>query len=201
MKLSERDWPHLRGTLFFGIAVIAAGVIAIWLSEKHVTNMQREQAILQEQVAQARARLSRIQEERRDLDAYYEEYRQLMERGVIGPEQRLSWIETIDRLRDQRGLFGTRYSIAPQKPFQSDVPLPGGPINLRSSDMTLQLTLLHEGELADFLEALQREARGMYLLRGCRVERVDPAVTLRYAPHLRADCDLTWLSLNQETRR
>ncbi len=201
MKLSERDWPHLRGTLIFAAIIIAAGAAAIWLSEKYVTNMQREQAILQEQVTQARAKLSRVQEERRDLDTYYEEYRQMMERGLIGPEQRLNWIETIDHLRDKHGLFGTRYSIAPQRAFQSDVPLPGGPVNLRSSEMTLQLTLLHEGELAGFLDALQRDAKGMYLLRGCRIDRVDASAALAYAPHLRADCDLVWLSLNQEAAR
>jgi hypothetical protein len=200
VKLSERDWPHLRGTLIFAVAVITGGAVAAWLSGKYVTNMQREQAILQEQVTQARAKLSRVQEERRDLDTYYEEYRQMMERGVIGPEQRLHWIETIDRLREQRGLFGTRYSIAPQKTFQPELPLPGGPINLRASDMTLQLTLLHEGELAGFLDALRREAKGMYLLRGCRMDRVDSGVTISYAPHLKADCDLTWLSLYQEPK-
>jgi hypothetical protein len=201
MKLSQRDWPHLRATLFLAIALIAAGAVAIWLSEQYVSNRQGEQSTLQQQVAEGRAKLSRVQEERRDLDTYYEEYRQLMDRGVIGPEQRLSWIETIDRLRDQRALFGTRYSIAPQRVFQPDIPMPAGPINLRSSDMTLQLTLLHEGELASFLQALQREAKGMYLLRGCRIDRVDPAATVTYAPHLKADCDLTWLSLNQETKR
>lgn len=198
MKLSERDWPHLRGTVVYAVVVIAAGAAAIWMSEKYVTSMQREQAILQEQVTQARTKLSRVQEERRDLDTYYEEYRQMMERGLIGPEQRLNWIETIDRLRDQRSLFGTRYSIAPQRAFQSDFPLPGGPVNLRSSDMTLQLTLLHEGELADFLAMLQREAKGMYLLRGCRIERIDASAAVSFAPQLRADCDLTWLSLAQE---
>lgn len=201
MKLSGRDWPHLRGTIIFATIIIAAGAAAIWLSEKYVTNMQREQAILQEQVTQARAKLSRVQEERRDLDTYYEEYRQMMQRGLIGPEQRLNWIETIDRLRDKHSLFGTRYSIAPQRAFQSDIPLPGGPVNLRSSDMTLQLTLLHEGELAGFLEALQRDAKGMYLLRGCRIDRVDVSGTITYAPHLRADCDLVWLSLSQEAPR
>jgi hypothetical protein len=67
--------------------------------------------------------------------------------------------------------------------------------------MTLQLSLLHEGELLNFFDALRREANGIFLLQGCRIERIDPTQQLRYAPQLNAECALDWLTLKQPGRR
>lgn len=199
MRLTRQDWPHLRGTVFFAAAVLALALAAVGAAHQFKTRMQQSHAALQAQVAQAHARLARTQEERKNLDDYYEEYRRLVARGVIGEEQRLDWIETIDRLRGQQQLFSARYTISPQRPFQPEMPLPGGPIDLVASDMRLQLTLLHEGELARFFEALREEAKGLFLLRGCQVRRA-AADPLRFGPQLEADCQLTWISLKDRPR-
>ncbi|WP_333844439.1 hypothetical protein [Pelomicrobium sp.] len=200
MKLTRQDWPHLRGTVFFAAAVLALALGAVGGAHQFKARMQQSYAALQAQVAQAHARLARTQEERKNLDDYYEEYRRLLARGVIGEEQRLDWIETIDRLRGRQQLFGARYTISPQRPFQPEIPLPDGPIDLRASDMRLQLTLLHEGELARFFEALREEANGLFLLRGCQVKRAASGVALRFGPQLEADCQLTWVSLKDRPR-
>lgn len=200
MRLTRQDWPHLRGTVFFAAAVLALALGAIGAAQQFKARMQQTHAALQAQVAQAHTRLARTQEERKNLDDYYEEYRRLVARGVIGEEQRLDWIETIDRLRGRQRLFGARYTISPQRPFQPEIPLPGGPIDLLASDMRLQITLLHEGELARFFEALREEAKGLFLLRGCQVRRAAAAAPLRFGPQLEADCQLTWISLKDRPR-
>ncbi len=195
MRLTRQDWPHLRGTVFFTAAVLALVLVAIGAAHEFKARMQRTHATLQSQVAQAHAQLARVQEERKNLDEYYEEYQRLVARGVIGEERRLDWIEAIDRLRGRQRLFGARYAISPQRPYQPDIPLPGGPIDLLASDMRLQLSLLHEGELARFFEALREEAKGLFLLRGCQVRRAAAAAPSRFGPQLEADCQLTWISL------
>lgn len=196
MRLTRRDWPHLRGTAFFAVAVLAPALIVMGLAHEFMARMDRKQAALQERAALARAQLARLEEERRNLDEYREEYQRLLARRVIGEEHRLDWIEAIDRIRDQRPIFSARYAISPQRPYQPEVPLPGEPLTLLASDMRLELTLLHEGELARFFEALRQEAKGMFLLQGCRISRLGPADDMRFAPHLEADCQLTWITLN-----
>lgn len=200
MKLTGNDCPRLQGTAIFAAAALALGMAGIIAAGQYVEHNQTQQAMAQEQVAQVRSKLSRVQEERRDLDAYYEEYQRLVSRGVVGDEKRLDWIEAIDRIREQRSIFSTRYAIAPQKAYLAPAGLAGG-INLVSSEMTLQLTLLHEGELLNFFDALRRESNGLFLLQGCRIERIDPTQQLRYAPQLNAECALEWLTLKQPGRR
>lgn len=200
MRLTRQDWPLLRGTVFFVAAVLAFALAAIGAAHQFKARMQRTYATLQAQVGKAHAQLARTQEERKTMNDYYEEYQRLVARGVIGEEQRLDWIEAIDRLRGRQRLFGARYTISPQHPFQPEIPLPGGPIDLLASDMRLQLTLLHEGELARFFEALREEAKGLFLLRGCQVRRIATSATLDFGPQLEADCQLTWISLKDRPR-
>lgn len=80
--------------------------------------------------------------------------------------------------------------------FGNPAPWPGGDAGAYAWSATplhLELELLHEGDLPDFLTRITQQSP--LLVRECRLFRaVDDASP---APRLRADCELQWLSLQR----
>jgi hypothetical protein len=68
--------------------------------------------------------------------------------------------------------------------------------------MKLQLGLLHEEQLFRFLQGLQRQVTGLFLVRSCQLQRAErdrPIKTNRTdLINIRAACDLEWLTINFE---
>lgn len=195
MKLTQRDLPRLKGTLILSLSLLAAGAGALFGANRFLASAQRELAAAGHRAAQARQKLEQVKEEGHNLSAYYAEYQALRLRGVIGEENRLDWIEAIEGARERRHLFAAKYAISPQQPFQPGFPFPGSSLSLRASEMKLTLTLLHEGQLVAFFDDLRAQAKGLYLLQGCRIGRIAAARELTYGPQLSADCTLLWVTL------
>jgi hypothetical protein len=63
--------------------------------------------------------------------------------------------------------------------------------------MKLNFRLLHEGDLMRFFNILSTKGVGLFHLNQCKLERLDSnATTVRFQPNLRAECNLTWITLN-----
>lgn len=81
--------------------------------------------------------------------------------------------------------------------FGNSAPWPGGDAGAyawRATPLHLELELLHEGDLPDFLAHITR--RSPVLVRECRLFRaLNDASPV---PRLHADCELQWLSLHYD---
>ncbi|HQT26697.1 MAG TPA: hypothetical protein PLK99_08910, partial [Burkholderiales bacterium] len=87
-------------------------------------------------------------------------------------------------------VFNMQYSVSPQEK------IPGsGPYSLNVNRATVNLDLLHEGRLLDFLDKLEAETKGLYLVEGCSVERIAGESAIGFEPHLKAGCTLIWVTL------
>lgn len=143
---------------------------------------------------EAEARLQRVRNEENEIRQDSLLFYQLQERGVIGEEQRLDWVELLEEIRDKRRLLDLRYEIAPQRPL--DAGAVGNFVFLLSS-MKVQMKLLHEEDLIRLLSDLRRQAKALIRIKGCNVERLPPTVAERAGDwaNLQADCEIDWLTL------
>jgi hypothetical protein len=118
----------------------------------------------------------------------------LQERGIIGEEQRLEWVELLKDIRDQRRLIDLRYDLAPQRLLDGGPP---GDFAFYASTMKLEVKLLHEEDLTRLLGDLQLQAKALIRVNRCRVERLPPSVDERAGRHanLVADCEIDWLTV------
>jgi hypothetical protein len=60
------------------------------------------------------------------------------------------------------------------------------------------LRLLHEEDLLNFINRLQREAKAMILVRGCKLIR-SPAANSASGAQLNAECTMEWITLRRAT--
>jgi hypothetical protein len=195
MNLTAADARKLALPLAALVLLLAAGGGLIWHA-KHVLRKENQQvAAAREERGQARERLSRIAEEEREVREKIEVYRRLKELNIIGAERRLEWVDAMARIRASRELLDLRYQVARQKLLTS---VPGKPasVDFYSSTMSVDLALLHEGDLLGFLSDLRNSGNAYYSVQRCSVARTGQAATgVSLVPRLRANCAIDLITI------
>ena len=199
MKFSTKDIPRIRGLLVMVILTLILGVIAVYVSDEILNEAHRSKITADQEWSDSVRKLERTKNEQEDLQGYYHQYQKLVEQNIIGEEKRLDWIESIEKIRNRLNIFSVKYKLEPQETLDmGGTDLPGSSFDLHRSSMTLGLSLLHEGQLLNFIDALSEEAKGMYLLDSCILTRNDLIRKLKFTPNLEAECTLGWITLNEK---
>lgn len=186
--LTVLKWPL---ALIVGAALLtSAGLLWSWNKTRAATEArsQAEQAL-----ARAQAQLGRSRQQQQLIAAHLADYEALAARGFIGAENRLAWIEAAQLAGREAGLPGLEYRLAPR----ADAPpaLAQG-LPLKQTLMTLNLPLLVETDLVQFLAALKRHAPGLHRVRGCTLSRTDDTpFAASSQPRLKAECEVLWYTV------
>ena len=162
----EIRWRRLRFSLAaFAAALLAGGAVAAaaWWQE-HRAGERMEAA--ETRLAAARGRYSALAGEREKWRRFGPLYRRLAAEGRIGGEQPARWTEAVGHA--VAGSPAARYRFGSTHVVEND-----GPVEVRATDMSLELQMRHEAELTRFLAALEREAPGTFTVSGCRLARTD----------------------------
>ncbi|MEE8288121.1 MAG: hypothetical protein V3R25_01765, partial [Nitrosomonadaceae bacterium] len=160
MKFSTKDLPHIRGLLIMLALALILGAVLIYVSDGVLTQAQQSKIIADREWSEALRKLERTKNEQEDLQGYYHQYQNLVEQNVIGLERRLDWIETIEKIRNQLNIFSVKYKLEPQETLNLENNSTSNSFDLHRSNMTLDFSLLHEGQLLNFFDALSEEAKG-----------------------------------------
>lgn len=183
-----------------GLAVFG---IAAWLGSKEWLDKARiEQQALRGERAGVQDKLARATEEEREIRDKVVSYNRLVERGVIGDERRLDWVDAIAAIKASRKLFDVKYAIEPQRPLDLAGVKGAGDVAFLASRMRLELLMLHEGDLFVFLNDLERNLSAYVLVRSCAIQRTDKTGAERGAgPQLKADCNIDLVTVRDKQRK
>ncbi|MBI3776804.1 MAG: hypothetical protein HY273_14880, partial [Gammaproteobacteria bacterium] len=89
--------------------------------------------------------------------------------------------------------LGLSYEVLPRAPAAPSQNINTGEFQMQDSEMTLRLDLLHEGNLLAFLHDLSVQNAGIFNLKSCVIDRVQPEIsTSTTAPNITAQCKLIW---------
>jgi len=200
MMLERADLMRLR--LPFAAALLLAGVGAgvLLFTQQKLAEARKLQRTTQDRLTAVRTRLAKASEEEQEIRNNLVKFKQLTDRGMTGGEKRLEWIEVLAAIRKQRRLFEVRYNLERQRPL--DYPgIPqsqsGSAAIFLASRMKLELQVLHEQDLLDFLGDLTTNNQSFADLRSCNISRTDTGSgtggPLR--PRLRAECAVDMITL------
>lgn len=193
MNFDQHDFIRIRASLFAALAAgIAAGGIA-WITDRWHDSAIKARATAAAQLGEFEGKLRQVRSEEAEIKHKAAVFDKLRERGIIGEESRLDWVELIKEIRDSRKLLEIQYEFLPQQSMEKEG---SGDYAFRSSTMRLQMKLLHEGDLLQFINDLRSRARAYIRVRSCTLSRIprgtlgagDPAL-------LGAVCEIDWITV------
>ncbi len=198
MNFAAANFKKLLLPIALALLMGGAGAALIWFTNQTLVASNARLKTITDERGQAKGRLARISEEEREVAERIEVYRRLRELNIIGKERRLDWADSIQRIRLSREMLDVRYRIEPQKVLSSIAAKPGK-VDFNVSTMTLELALLHEGDLLGFLDDLREAGNAYVSVRRCSVTRARsgaaPIGASILLPRLRAECRIDLITV------
>jgi hypothetical protein len=196
VNVTRDDLKHLRTPFAIAAALIAVGAAALLMSDSYLDSARKMRDASRASRVGAQERVMRVSEEEREIKENLIDYEQMREQGMLSEQNRLDWIESITRIKNQRKLFEIKYRIEAQRVLDYPGVVATGSTEFVLSRMRLEMLLLHENDLLDFLKDLHAAKKAYVSVRQCavtRIERGTTATTLQ--PRLRADCQVDLVSV------
>ena len=193
MKFERRDLSKLQWYALAAVVAIAIAAAAGFWSNDGAGKARVERDAAAARKAQTEQRLGQVRTEEQEIKARTQQYQQMEQAGVTGPEKRLDWTELLRDLQRQLRLPGMTYEFGPQIPLETS---PAVGYAYHSSLLKIQLRLLHEEDLLNFIARLQREAKAMVLVRNCKMSRLPPGNSAD-GTQLLAECSMEWVTLRR----
>jgi len=201
---SRDDLKRLRVPVVLCLMLISAGVGALVAAEHATDLVQTDKKTANLSKLAAQDRVAKATEEEREIRENIVQFQQLVSWGMIGEEKRLDWVETIAQIRQQRKLFRINYDIEAQKVLDYPGVMPAGGVEFMSSRLKIDLPLLHEEDLLNFLSDLRAARKAYVSPRRCvidRSEREAPPGGRGMSPRLKADCQLDMITIREKVAK
>lgn len=200
MKFTRRDLTKLQSGLWLATLMLALGAAACYLSYQIEVKARLARDLVLAQRQESDAKLKQVRNEEIEIKHKSAVFANLQERGVVGPEQRLEWVELLKEIRDHRRLPELQYEIAPQRLLDAKAVTDYA---FYASRMRLELRLLHEEDLMRLLADLRSRAPALISVRRCDLARLPATVDERAGrrAHLTAECEIDWLTANDVRRK
>lgn len=193
--LKAIDWrDHALRMGIFLFACIFLGY-AYWVHGQKYESFTRAQSQLQLQKSKNRNAQSQME----IYDTYFPQYETLAEKGLVGRNFRLQWIENLKQISELYRLPGIDFTLhnaedateSSEHYFSEQLPF-------KTTKMDLNLDLLHEGDWYNLLLYLHQNAPGLFSAEECELARVSEGKN-QYGG-LNAKCSLKWYTMKDITQ-
>jgi hypothetical protein len=190
------DWQKLKrevqifiGALLF--ALLLAGALLFMHQQTHThwqqAGNQQRQATMRYQTASNQKLL---------LEQYQQRFTTLKNSNVLGEEQRIDWVETIQASSTRHAIPSVKFSLDQRTTATLPDDVTGIAVYL--SKMHLEMNLLHEGDLYHLFADLDASAQGKYGIKSCALKREGQQTSDNViSSSLNSTCDLYWYTMGE----
>ncbi|HKW38703.1 MAG TPA: hypothetical protein VJO54_12930, partial [Burkholderiales bacterium] len=198
MNIRRDDLKRLRAPIALAAALAAVGIAVLVASQSSLDTARRAREASRASRVGAQERVLRVSEEEREIRENLIDYERMREHGMLSDQNRIEWIESIARIKNARKLFEIRYRIEAQRTLDYPGIVPTGGADLVVSRMKLDMLLLHEDDLLNFLADLQAAKKAYVSVRQCMITRLERGTvqnTPSLQPRLQAECQVDLVSV------
>ena len=187
---------NLAGSLV--AAAVGLGVLggAFYGADRWLEGKERAFRQAQATLARAASQYRNASDDQAVYQQYADRFRDMGQRGWIGEEQRLSWIEALQAINAELKLPILRYEIGQRAPVPlTRASFDASRLHLYRTPMTLEIGALHEYDVVTLLQQLAARGAGLMDLSSCRFSQSGP---IRFNPrsaNVQASCTLDWYTL------
>jgi len=193
----------IKKSLMTFVIILLSMISLVTASDVYRSNASEKNTRI---LAEMRSWNNKIEEANKNnqiLVQHEDTFKKLKENFVIGNENRLSWVEVVQKVADSRKIASVKYDIASQVLLDKNTlsnEYTG--IDVFKSVMSLEMKFIHEGDLFVMLNALRREAKGLVAVDKCDVELInkdvnDGIIGQNKTDNMRAYCELSWYTLKK----
>ncbi|VAW68971.1 hypothetical protein MNBD_GAMMA09-1938 [hydrothermal vent metagenome] len=188
-------------TVFFLTIIISTSMIiisnTIWKSSLEIKNTAKYELDF------ARDRYHTALNKKRLLLKFEDQYNNLIKSGIVGDEQRLDWIDVLESSVSRFQIPYLKYHIEKISSVKSsNLTQNYAGIDVFKSTMTLEMQLLHEGDLFTVINHLDATAKGLFDIQKCSLIR-NPMQSSNLListtdRNFSAKCTLNWYTIKEK---
>lgn len=187
----DRLTPTLIRSLTIFIIVFVAIIIIVSSSYVYMDNVYQDQQSTKRAMRIWQTKINSSVQNNQIIDEFESNFLKLVNQGVVGEEDRLSWFETIQNTAKKRGMPSVKYSISTQQALkESNLKSEYRGIDVFKSVMTLDIKMAHEGDLFALLNDLKK-ADGLFAIDRCDIEKISKK-DVDTDNNMKAYCELGW---------
>ena len=178
------------------VVMLALSIIVVSVSYVYMDDIYQDQQSAKSAMRKWQTKINSSVENNQIIDEFESNFLKLVNQGVVGAEDRLSWFETIQNTAKKRGMPSVKYSISAQKVLkENNLKSQYRGIDVFKSVMTLDIKMAHEGDLFALLNDLAK-ADGLFAVDSCDIEKISKEVVdtgnNMKASNMKAYCELGW---------
>jgi len=171
--------------------ILVLSIIVVSVSYVYMDDIYQDQQSAAREMRKWQTKINSSVENNQIIDEFESNFLKLVDQGVVGAEDRLSWFETIQETAKKRGMPSVKYSISEQKLLQeNNLKNQYRGIDVFKSVMTLDIKMAHEGDLFALLNDLGK-ADGLFAVDSCDIEKISKEV-VDINSNMKAYCELGW---------
>ncbi len=171
--------------------VLLVSFIVVTISQIYMDDVYQDQQAAKRAMRIWQSKINTSVEKNQIIDEFESNFLKLVNQGVVGSEDRLSWFETIQNTTKKRGMPSVKYSISSQEALvEQNLEREYRGIDVFKSVMTLDIKMAHEGDLFALLNDLGK-ADGLFAVDSCNIEKVNRK-TVDSENMMKAYCELGW---------
>lgn len=194
---------ELKKALVFFAIILLSMISMVTVSEIYKSNANDKNARTVGEMRSWRNKIEVANRNNQMLVQHEDTFKKLKDKFVIGDENRLSWVEVVQKVADSRRIASVKYNIASQVLLdKNSLDKKYAGIDVFKSVMSLEMKFIHEGDLFVMLNALRDEAKGLVAVDKCDVELInkdvnDGIIGENITDNMRAYCELSWYTLKK----
>lgn len=202
--MHSRIHPVIRPSLYIFIIVFLVVIAVVVGSQSYLNDVLDEEKSAKRAMRIWKNKIDGSRRNNELVDKYENSYLALVRSNIIGEENRLSWYETIQATSEARGMRSVKYNVAFQKPVQEqDIKNKPSELDVYRSVMALDMKIAHEGDMFAMLNSFDDNAKGLFAVDMCNLERVDLSIDGYDAigkDNMKAICEISWYTIKSSEK-
>jgi hypothetical protein len=197
--MADPTLRNLAGSLIAAVTGLAVLAGTAWMASDWLAERERAFDRARRDLAQAANQYRNASDNQAVYRQYADRFRDMSELGWIGDEGRLTWIEALQSINADLKLPTLRYEIGQRTSVEHDRAGGGSRLHLYRTPMRLDIGALHEYDVVELLERLNRAGDGLLSLSGCTMTRNGKLRFDARSANVDAACEMNWYTLRLDT--
>lgn len=199
--MNNLDYSLLKGRIVLFVCVLAVCILLLWFGSSQLSKQQQMMGSTQSDMDYTEEEINHLNNLVSLFENFNTDYKKYKTKGFLGEEQRLSWIETLESTANNLGLHDLRYKISSRQQLSNENQALPSNITLFKSELTFESGLVHEGDLVELINSLNKLNSGLFIIESCKIDRTVEEVEVASNNNFQATCSTLWYTAtyNEQT--